>query len=302
MTTAQLEEELGREVQGLEGVELLADKERPELNRGFGFATFYNFACAEAARRKYADGERTVGGRPVTVTWAEPRKADAVDTSAVRSVYVGGLPGSVTEEKLTELFKGYGEIEKVMLPYSKDDPSKYREYGFVHFKERAGALQAVARAEEDKPSLDGKELSVALAKPQPPEREPGARGPPRGYGAEPGGPRRGYGPPPPPPPRGPPPRGGYGPPRGRGYEDEWYGEEEDWYDGGGGGYGGGGYGGGYAAAMGAGAVMMPVQLPNGQVGYMVMPTGGGGGGPLRRGGGYGYGAPRGGGGYRSAPY
>ena len=35
------------------------DKENPELNRGFGFATFYNYACADQARRKFTDTERT---------------------------------------------------------------------------------------------------------------------------------------------------------------------------------------------------------------------------------------------------
>jgi hypothetical protein len=53
------------------------------------------------------------------------------------------------------------QVEKVMLPYSKEDPTKYRDYGFVHFRERPSALQAIARAEEDKPAVDGKELSVS---------------------------------------------------------------------------------------------------------------------------------------------
>lgn len=48
-----------------------------------------------------------------------------------------------------------------MLPYSKEDASKYRDYGFVHFKDRTCALQAVARSEDDKPSIDGKEVSVS---------------------------------------------------------------------------------------------------------------------------------------------
>jgi hypothetical protein len=52
------------------------------------------------------------------------------------------------------------QVEKVMLPYSKEDPSKYRDYGFVHFKERSSALQAIARVEEDKPTVDGKEITV----------------------------------------------------------------------------------------------------------------------------------------------
>lgn len=37
---------------------------------------------------------------------------------------------------------------------------RYREYGFVHFKERSGALEAVNKAHDSKPKLDGKELQV----------------------------------------------------------------------------------------------------------------------------------------------
>lgn len=54
------------------------------------------------------------------------------------------------------------QVEKVMLPYSKEDPTKYRDYGFVHFRERPSALQAIVRAEEDKPAVDGKEVAVSF--------------------------------------------------------------------------------------------------------------------------------------------
>ena len=43
---------------------------------------------------------------------------------------------------------------------SKEDSSKKRDYGFVHFKERASALKAVAAAQENKPELEGKQLQV----------------------------------------------------------------------------------------------------------------------------------------------
>lgn len=44
-------------VTGLESLELMMDKENMEHNRGFGFMTFYNYACAEAARRKLVEAE-----------------------------------------------------------------------------------------------------------------------------------------------------------------------------------------------------------------------------------------------------
>lgn len=67
---------------------------------------------------------------------------------------------------ITQLTSGcwclHRQIEKVMLPYSKEDPGKYRDYGFVHYKDRASALQAIARAEDDKPQIDGKDVTVSV--------------------------------------------------------------------------------------------------------------------------------------------
>ena len=35
----------------------MLDKENPTVNRGFGFVTFYNNACAELTRKKYVESE-----------------------------------------------------------------------------------------------------------------------------------------------------------------------------------------------------------------------------------------------------
>lgn len=40
------------------------------------------------------------------------------------------------------------------------DGRRFREYGFVHYTERACALKAIEAAEEEKPTLDKKELTV----------------------------------------------------------------------------------------------------------------------------------------------
>lgn len=37
---------------------------------------------------------------------------------------------------------------------------RYREYGFIHFKERSAALDAVNKSHVNKTKLDGKELQV----------------------------------------------------------------------------------------------------------------------------------------------
>lgn len=55
------------------------DKENPTANRGFGFLTFYNYPAAEQALRRLSAADFTLGGRFITVTWAEPKKTDEED-------------------------------------------------------------------------------------------------------------------------------------------------------------------------------------------------------------------------------
>lgn len=40
---------------GVELVELMMDKENPTVNRGFAFISFYNYACADAARKRFME-------------------------------------------------------------------------------------------------------------------------------------------------------------------------------------------------------------------------------------------------------
>ena len=57
-------------------------------------------------------------------------------------MYVRNLPDSVTEEQLQKLFERHGEVTKVVLPATKPGQAK-RDFGFVHFADRAQALKAI---------------------------------------------------------------------------------------------------------------------------------------------------------------
>ena len=139
-------------------------------------------------------------------------------------VYVRNLTPTVDEDKLTELFKQYGEIEKC---------KKIKDYAFVHFKERENAVRAIE--ELNGQEIDDLKIEVALAKPQTDKKErrrgmsgfgalnqskQDSRG--GGRGGQRGGPRG---------------RGGPGFRGGPGRYDEW-------------GYNQGGYGGGYDQGYG----------------------------------------------------
>jgi heterogeneous nuclear ribonucleoprotein R len=43
----------------VESVELVMDKANPTLNRGFCFVTYYNHACAEAARKHFSEPDHS---------------------------------------------------------------------------------------------------------------------------------------------------------------------------------------------------------------------------------------------------
>ena len=52
--------------------------------------------------------------------------------SQVKVVYVKNLKESVTEEKINEMFAVYGEIDRT---------KKIRDYAFIHYKDRDGAVK-----------------------------------------------------------------------------------------------------------------------------------------------------------------
>jgi RNA recognition motif-containing protein len=65
-------------------------------------------------------------GRSLTITFAEPRfmeQGAAPAAGEIKSVFVGKLPESATEEKLQALFSGFGEIEKVTRLPKFDQPA-----------------------------------------------------------------------------------------------------------------------------------------------------------------------------------
>ncbi|CAL5220907.1 g3002 [Coccomyxa viridis] len=328
LTTDTLKQELSSAVKGVDAVELLMSKDFPGQNRGFAFVEFYNHACAQAAKNALSAPTYTMGGRTLNVAYAEPKQheqqqAQQQPQAQPKVIYVGNLPNSANETNIKELFDTFsgGEVTKVVIPPAKPDKPN-REFGFIHFAAKETVDKLIADAGQGtKPEMDGKTLEIKAAKPQvfPDQQQGFGGGRGGGFGGGRGGPRgrggfvpRGRG------------RGGFG---GRGGYNDYnnqgggYGGYDEW--GGGGGYGGyeegygqdaymgygGGYedynGGGYDSSYGgvagaSGMAMVPMMLPNGQVGYVLQGGGagaaaggyGGGptpGGPMRsggRGGGY----------------
>jgi U2-associated protein SR140 len=67
------------------------------------------------------------------------------DDSTTTNLYLSNLSSMVTEELLYEIFRKFGEINsiKIMWPRSEDEKFRKRNCGFVSFKHRSDASDAI---------------------------------------------------------------------------------------------------------------------------------------------------------------
>ncbi|CAI2295708.1 unnamed protein product [Caenorhabditis sp. 36 PRJEB53466] len=242
-------EELKSHAEGVTDVIVYSVPDNEKIrNRGFCFVDFIDHKTASDIKRKIAQHKIRPFNADVYVDWAEHQEEPDEDTmSKVKVLYIRNIKEAVTEEKLTELFKEYGGLERV---------KKVKDYAFIHFNEREDCLKAM-EAWNGK-ELEGTVVEASLAKPpQEKKKKPvmrgrgfsspgmfsgnqGQRGSHRGGGGggnqHQGGGGGGY--------------GGYPNHFNNGYDMPmpWggggYGGDFGGYGGGYGGYGGGGYGGG----------------------------------------------------------
>ena len=86
-------------------------------------------------------------------------------------LYVGGLPYSVTEARLQELFSAHGTVESANV-ISDKFTGQSRGFGFVEMSSSGEAQRAISAINGTQ--LDGRTLTVNEAKPQ--ARRDGAGG------------------------------------------------------------------------------------------------------------------------------
>jgi len=99
-----------------------------------------------------------------------------------QKLYVGGLPYSVTEEQLQELFSAHGTVESARV-ISDKYTGQSRGFGFVDMSSSAEAAQAIKALHGSQ--LSGRTLIVNEARPQEQRSErSGGGGGNRGGGGE----------------------------------------------------------------------------------------------------------------------
>jgi RNA recognition motif-containing protein len=97
-------------------------------------------------------------------------------------LYVGGLPYSVTEGRLQELFSAHGTVESANV-ISDKFTGQSRGFGFVEMSSSGEAQKAISALNGTQ--MDGRTLTVNEAKPQ--ARRDGGGGGGGGYGNRDGG-------------------------------------------------------------------------------------------------------------------
>jgi RNA recognition motif-containing protein len=82
----------------------------------------------------------------------------------VKTIYVGNLPFSTSEEKVRELFAEHGSVREVRL-IADQYTGRLRGFGFVEMEDDAAAKAAMEALNGT--DMDGRALKVNEARPRP---------------------------------------------------------------------------------------------------------------------------------------
>ncbi|XP_063757467.1 heterogeneous nuclear ribonucleoprotein Q-like isoform X3 [Eleginops maclovinus] len=154
-TKEQIVEEFSKVTEGLSDVILYHQPDDKKKNRGFCFLEYEDHKTAAQARRRLMSGKVKVWGNVVTVEWADPiEDPDPEVMAKVKVLFVRNLAAGVTEELLETSFGEFGKLERV---------KKLKDYAFIHFEERDGAVKALD--EMNGKEMEGERIEIVFAKP-----------------------------------------------------------------------------------------------------------------------------------------
>ncbi|XP_040991125.1 heterogeneous nuclear ribonucleoprotein R-like [Juglans microcarpa x Juglans regia] len=128
-------------VENVEDLTLVEDSNNEGMNRGFAFLEFSSRSEAMDAFKRLQKRDVVFGvDRPAKVSFADSFIDPGDEIMAqVKTVFVDGLPAAWDEDRVRELLRKYGEIEKIEL--ARNMPSaKRRDFGFVTFDTHDAAV------------------------------------------------------------------------------------------------------------------------------------------------------------------
>lgn len=90
-----------------------------------------------------------------------------------KKLYVGGLPYSISDRQLEELFAPYGTVESARVITDRMT-GRSKGFGFVEMSSQAEAEEAIEKLNQT--DLEGRSITVNEARPREPRRGPGGGG------------------------------------------------------------------------------------------------------------------------------
>lgn len=148
----------------LENVWIVTDKISGK-SRGFGFVSFLEESAAQTSVAQLNGTQ--LDGRTLKVSIANERRSERPSEDSVSSdakVFVRGLSWNLSEEDLAVEFGGFGTVTLTKIVC---DPNTHRSrgFGFVGFESKEVAEKAVA--EMNGKEIQGRRITVEIAKPRP---------------------------------------------------------------------------------------------------------------------------------------
>ncbi|KAK9742730.1 hypothetical protein RND81_03G194000 [Saponaria officinalis] len=128
-------------IETIEDITLVEDSISEGKNRGFAFLEFPSRSEAMDAFKRLQKRDVLLGvERPAKVSFADSFIDPGDEIMAqVKTVFIDGLPASWDEDRVRNLLKKFGDVEKVEL--ARNMPSaRRRDFGFVTFDSHAAAV------------------------------------------------------------------------------------------------------------------------------------------------------------------
>jgi nucleolysin TIA-1/TIAR len=121
-------------------VKIIPDKHYQHGGLNYGFVEMADHRSADQALQ--ALNGRKIYGYEIRVNWAFTGNAQREDTTNHYHVFVGDLSPEVNDAALVKAFKAFGSLSDARVMWDSAS-GKSRGYGFVAFREKADAEQAI---------------------------------------------------------------------------------------------------------------------------------------------------------------
>ncbi|CAK9133482.1 unnamed protein product [Ilex paraguariensis] len=161
-------------VENIEDVTLFEDSNNEGMNRGFAFLEFSSRSDAMDTFKLLQKRDVIFGvDRPAKVSFADSFIDPGDEIMAqVKTVFVDGLPASWDEDRVRDLLKKYGQVEKIEL--ARNMPSaKRKDFGFVTFDTHDAAVTCAKSINNEELGEGGNKAKVRARLSRPLQRGKG---------------------------------------------------------------------------------------------------------------------------------